>query len=99
MTMCNYCDNARKPGSDDLIKDGWIGCCMLKKTDSKTGASLRYGFLDIKQASEIAKGSVALNTRPNEEGFANIDDNQLLVKGVHCCLRFASMVIGERHDA
>lgn len=87
-SICKNCIWARKPWSEKLLKEGYIGCFkhlnLLKEnpSDSQDTAALR--IVDSGEFDEAATGWVSI-ARLNEKVSDNAYNKVLLTKGCTRC--------------
>ena len=87
-SICHSCSNARKPASDELTKQGYVGCCIkvinsIKKLDHE----------EITEAEEVAEGWVDLKSKLKLGKGSGITTNlMLLTKKVKRCNQYNNEV-------
>lgn len=89
-TICLTCEKARKPWSDELAKQGYVGCCMfviqsrITKEDDNEERDISF----LLKAKEAAEGWVDLRSRPNGKGSGIVTNFQLLTLEVEDCKEY-----------
>ncbi len=78
-SICYNCENARKPASDQIMNQGYVGCAEFARKE-------HYDF--IIEAEELAEGWVDLKTRIFGKKSGVITNLQLLTKEVKTCKEF-----------
>ncbi len=82
-SICYNCENARKPASDQIMNQGYVGCAEFARKE-------HYDF--IIEAEELAEGWVDLKSRFTLNRGSGITTNkQLLTVGVKKCKQFQNL--------
>lgn len=86
-SICYYCNNARKPWSDELRNEGYVGCC---------GRVLDYpnefDYDVILEGKEVAEGWVDLKSNIFGNGSGIATNYQLITFKIKKCRKFIDHV-------
>jgi hypothetical protein len=80
---CMTCESVRRVASEDLEKEGYVGCNIL----SGIRGVICYNKDDLYKiiGNVVAMGWVDLGCRPGSKSSGMITNEQLIIKGVISC--------------
>jgi len=87
-SICYSCDNSRKTWSENLMKEGNVGCCIY--------ATSSMGVEGILEAKQIAEGWVDLRSPIFGEKSGVTTNMQIITKEVKKCKWFTHDIWREK---
>lgn len=85
-SICYDCELSRRPASDENIRKGYVGCCLLILSE-------RNKWTEVTDATEVGTGWVDLRSRCCVGiGSGIITNEQLVTLEVKSCNKFQKII-------
>ncbi len=90
-SICYGCKFARRVASEELEKEGYVGCCF-PVVNERNGFAVDPEYSFVKVGEEVAEGWVDLRSAPFGKPSGVTSNCQLITLGIEKCSKFESEI-------